>query len=265
MTDHNNPINLDKEPQQDGFDDVNEQPQTVQDDDELSLDKFATDSQTQSQIISDSLNTKQTQQYLEMAHAFADTRSKQTTLLIAGNVIFAGLFALTLAVWSGYPKTKIVPVVNAEPICEVTPSNNPALTDQAVSNFAQMAVLHTNSFSFADHEEKIEWAMSNFYTTDGRLKAVTAIKNLGLLQTVDNNLFTLKANINGTPSVANIEDDGNNKVWTVKIPMQVSVFGATKTPVEVQNVVATATVVAHNATRVNPTGLAIDDVRYLRQ
>lgn len=231
----------------------------------LTLDKLADDSLTQSQIISDSLNTQQTQQYLEMAHAFADTRSKQTSLLLAGNVIFAGLFALTLAVWSGYPKTKIVPVVNAEPICEVTPSNNPALTDQAVSNFAQMAVLHTNSFSFADHEEKIEWAMNNFYTTEGRLKAVTAIKNLGLLQTVDNNLFTLKASINGTPSVANIEEKGDSKIWTVKIPMQVAVFGATKNPIETQNVIATATVVAHNATRVNPTGLAIDDVRYLRQ
>lgn len=244
--------------------DLNTNDPNNEQDKEIRLDELADSSQEQSKLISESLNFSQTQDYLKLAHEHTDNQAKQTLILTVACGVLSFLFLSTLAMWSAYPKTKVVPVLDATAICEVTPDNNPALTDQAVSNFAQMAVLHTNSFSFADHQEKIEWAMSNFYTQTGRAKAVGAIRNLGLLEVIEQEMFTIKSHVNGLPSVANIENDGNNKKWTVKIPIQISVFGATKTPLEVQDVLATATVVAHTASKTNPTGLAIDDVRYLR-
>ena len=232
---------------------------------EPSLKTVADNDDDRSEFLALSMGSDTTQDYLALAHKYTKSQAKTTLFLAVACLILLIMFIIVLSVLAGYPKTKVLPVLNAQAVCEIKPQNNPALNDVVVSQFAQQAIVQTNSFSFADSEEKIEWATSSFYTQKGRLQAVTAIKKLGLLDSVSENLFTLKAGLDGVPSVADIvEKKDGSKEWTIKVPLRLEVYGATKTPLESQSILATVRVVSFEATKVNPTGLAIDEVRYQR-
>lgn len=212
--------------------------------------------------ISEKMGENQTAQLLALSENLLKNKQDKTKILFIALIVMTGLFLMTFIAWLSYPKNRFVAMTNASEICEVTPENNPNLNDKTIALFAQEAVIHTNSFSFADYEQKIEWVMSNYYNDEGRKQAVAGIKSFGLLDTVKDNLFTVKATVNGVPSIADIDKKKN--VWRVYVPILLEVYGATNSPREVQHLLATVDVSAQNASSVNSTGLGVSRVTYER-
>lgn len=212
--------------------------------------------------LSQQMGAIQTKQLLQLSEQLLKDKQDKTRYLVVGFIVMTILFVITFIAWLSYPKNRFIAMTDSSVMCEVTPQKNPNLNDSAIALFAQQAVIHTNSFSFADYEQKIEWVMSNYYNADGRKKAVAGIKSFGLLDTVKDNLFTIKATIDGVPSIADI--DKKNNVWRVHVPILVEIYGATNTPKEVQHIIATVDVSAQNASRVNSMGLGVSNVIYER-
>lgn len=216
----------------------------------------------QSAVLAEQYKKTQTEQLLELSDMLLKNKQDKTKILLYGFILMTCLFLVTLMAWLAYPKNRFVAMTDATQVCEVTPDKNPNLNDKAIINFAQEAVLHTNSFSFADYESKIEWTMSHYYNEEGRRKAVAGIRNLGLLDTVQKNLFTVKATIDGVPSIANI--DKKKASWRIYVPIMVEVYGATNSAKETQKIIATVDVSASNASKINTTGLGVSNVTYER-
>lgn len=194
---------------------------------------------------------------LDLRSARIRTRFLLLVIAILVALLLVLVYASTL-----YPKTVYIPTKDNTAICEVTPENNPYLTDVAISEFGRDGILSLYSINFTNWQDQTDRVFNEFFTSDGRTRTIAALKDSGLIAYVDNNALSLRANSTQTSHVESrgFFPDGT-PYWTVTFPFVVEVYsGREKSPIQVRQYVATTRVVVDRASATNPKGLGIDAV-----
>lgn len=192
--------------------------------------------------------------------------NKASRRFIAFLLVCIGIASLLLAVlvyaFTLYPKTVYIPTKDNAAICEVLPEDNPYLTDLTISEFGRDGILSLYSINFTNWQEQTDRVFDEYFTSDGKIRTIEALKQSGLIAYVDNNALSLRANSTQT---SHVESKGffpnGSPYWTVSFPFVVEVYsGREKEPIQVRQYVATARVVVDRASAMNPKGLGIDAV-----
>lgn len=186
----------------------------------------------------------------------------RTRFLLLIIVLLIILVLILIAVTAQYPKTVYIPTKDNAAICEVTPENNPYLTDLSIAEFGRDGILSLYSINFTNWQSETDRVFDEFFTSDGKIRTIQALKDSGLIAYVDNNALSLRANSTQT---SHVESKGffpdGTPYWTVTFPFVVEVYsGREKEPIQVRQYVATTRVVVDRASAQNPKGLGIDAV-----
>lgn len=187
---------------------------------------------------------------------------KRTSYLLLVCIVLGALLAILVYAFTLYPKTVYIPTKDNAAICEVLPEDNPYLTDLAISEFGRDGILSLYSINFTNWQEQTDRVFDEYFTSDGKIRTIQALKESGLIAYVDNNALSLRANSTKT---SHVESKGffpnGTPYWTVSFPFVVEVYsGREKEPIQIRQYVATARVVVDRASAHNPKGLGIDAV-----
>ena len=187
---------------------------------------------------------------------------KRTSYLLLAVIILSALVIVLVYAFTLYPKTVYIATKDNSAICEVLPQDNPYLTDLAISEFGRDGILSLYSINFTNWQEQTDRVFDEYFTSDGRIRTIEALKQSGLIAYVDNNALSLRANSTKT---SHVESKGffpnGDPYWTVSFPFVVEVYsGREKEPIQIRQYVATARVVVDRASANNPKGLGIDAV-----
>lgn len=187
---------------------------------------------------------------------------KRTAFLIGCMAALSLLLAILIFAFTLYPKTVYIPTKDNTAICEVLPQDNPLLTDITISEFGRDGILSLYSINFTNWQEQTDRVFDQYFTSDGKIRTIQALKESGLIAYVDNNALSLRANSTKT---SHVESKGffpnGTPYWTVSFPFVVEVYsGREKEPIQIRQYVATARVVVDRASASNPKGLGIDAV-----
>lgn len=191
-------------------------------------------------------------------------KASRRTIVFLLACIGIGLILLSILIYAFtlYPKTVYIPTKDNAAICEVMPEDNPYLTDLSISEFGRDGILSLYSINFTNWQEQTDRVFDEYFTSDGKIRTIEALKQSGLIAYVDNNALSLRANSTQT---SHVESKGffpnGSPFWTVTFPFVVEVYsGREKEPIQVRQYVATARVVVDRASAMNPKGLGIDAV-----
>lgn len=199
----------------------------------------------------------------ENAHLTQSVKNfrKQAYISLLVNVCLIILIITLIFAFSQYPKTNYIPTKDNRAICEVSPQDNPNITDATILEFAKEGVLNLYSFDYINYQARTNDALARWFTSQGRIDSVKALDESGILETVNEHALVLKA---GTTSAATIESKGTSNsgkpFWVVKFPMIIDIYSGKTTPQNQQKHMVTVRVVADNASAVNTTGLGITSV-----
>lgn len=186
------------------------------------------------------------------------TARRQNYMSLAVSASLAIVCFAMIMVFLEYPKTRYIPTTDNKAICEVTPENNPNITDVAISDFAKDALLNLYTFDYVNFEDQINDSLARWFSGQGRVDTINAMTTAGITEYVQNNALTLRA---GTTAAAKIERKGRTSLgdpyWVVRFPMVVDVYSGGDRPEDTQSYVVSVRVVAGDATAQNPKGLAI--------
>lgn len=187
---------------------------------------------------------------------------KRTTYLVLAVVSLSILVIVLVYAFTLYPKTVYIPTKDNSAICEVMPEDNPYLTDLAISEFGRDGILSLYSINFTNWQQETDRVFDAYFTSDGKIRTIDALKKSGLIAYVDNNALSLRASSTRT---SHVESKGffpnGDPYWTVSFPFVVEVYsGREKEPIQTRQYSATARVVVDRASAHNPKGLGIDAV-----
>lgn len=174
------------------------------------------------------------------------------------SICLAILVAVLLAAFMSYPKTRYIPTYDNKAICEVTPENNPNITDVSIADFAKDGILNLYTFDYVNHEKQINDTLDRWYTPKGRIDTINAMAAIEILDFVKKKALTLQA---GATSAAKIEQKGRTAAgepyWIVRFPLVIDIYSGGAQPEDTQNYIATVRVVASTASAQNSKGLGI--------
>lgn len=196
----------------------------------------------------------------ENAHLTQNIKEYRRNFFLACLVaICLGVLVLVLfSAWLSYPKTTYIPTYDNKAICEVTPENNPNITDVSIADFAKDGILNLYTFDYVNHEKQINDTLDRWYTPKGRVDTINAMAAIEILDFVKNKALTLQA---GATSAAKIEQKGRTPAgepyWIVRFPLVIDIYSGGAQPEDTQNYIATVRVVASTASAQNPKGLGI--------
>ncbi len=228
------------------------------DDDELSVDSLRL-------IIDEYRLTGQLDSGLILvARQNADLRDQvkvernRTTKSLALNVVLVILLCILAYGLIVFPKYSTVQTVDNSVICEVSPEDNPMLTDAAIQDFAKMAVLSSYSFDYINYKESIDSATTRYFTSEGRTAFNKALKNSGSLAYIINNQLIMRSMTIATPQ---IEEKGKSNsgapYWIVRMPITTEFYTGDTKPADTQSFVAQVRIVITKRDALNPRGLGV--------
>lgn len=198
--------------------------------------------------------------YRENAHLMQNAKNarRQMFMSLAVSTALAAIIVAMLIVFSQYPKTRYIPTTDNKAICEVTPENNPNITDVSIADFAKDAILNLYTFDYVNYEDQINNNLGRWFSAQGRIDTVNAMGQAGITDYVKQHALTLRA---GTTAAAKIEKKGRTSsgapYWVVRFPMVVDVYSGGDKPEDTQKYVVSVRVVADDASAQNPKGLAV--------
>lgn len=183
---------------------------------------------------------------------------RQMLMSMGVNIALASLVVAMIVAFGSYPKTRYIPTSDNRAICEVTPENNPNITDVTIADFAKDAILNLYTFDYINHEDQINANLARWFTASGRVDTINAMSAAGITDFVKNNALTLRA---GTTAAAKIEQKGRTPTgqpyWVVRFPMVVDVYSGGARPEDSQRYTVSVRVIADNASAQNPKGLGV--------
>ncbi|UZA04806.1 DotI/IcmL family type IV secretion protein (plasmid) [Moraxella bovis] len=190
------------------------------------------------------------------------TQKKHILILLVSLLCLIVLVIILFVGFMSYPKNRFIATKDNSAICEVSPQNNPNLTDASIADFAKDGVVSLYSFNYVNYSSHIEDVLGRYYTPKGRIDASKAIQSL--VTEVNNKALTINS---GLAAAAKIEQKGidglGRPYWTVSFPMIIDIYSGTKQPVNNQYFIVTAQVLADNASSQNPRGLGITAVTFV--
>lgn len=190
-----------------------------------------------------------------------NTNRKLFTYSIASNLLLLLLLIMMIIAFFAYPKTRYIPTKNAAEICEVTPENNPTLTDATISEFGKDAILNLYTFDYVNYEKQMNNTLDHFFTPNGRAATVKAMEEAGVTKYATDNALTFRATaMNSARIEERSKDSDNNTYWVVRFPMVLDIYSGKTAPISTQKHLVTVRVVAKTATAQNPNGLGVSSV-----
>lgn len=175
--------------------------------------------------------------------------------------ILAGVLALLLSLFAIYPKYSVVQTTDNSVICEISPKDNPLLTDVAIQDFGKMAVLSAYTFDYINYRDQINDATTRYFTADGRAAFNKAMRTSGSLSHIISNTLIMKTMAANVPQIEEkgIDNKGRN-YWLVKMPVITEFYAGQAKPVDVQRFIARARIVSEPRDAFNTKGLGVDSL-----
>lgn len=184
-------------------------------------------------------------------------RSLNLTLIIA-IIVASVVIVIMLFLFAAYPKYKFFQTVDNSVICEISPQNNPALTDAAIQDFARISVLSAYTFDYLNYRDQLDNATTRYFTSEGRAAFNQALRNSGSLNHIIANNLSMKTVVT---SAAQIEDKGvdNNgqAYWVVRMPVTTEFYTGGTKPADVQKFVAMVRIVSTKRDALNTKGIGV--------
>lgn len=196
----------------------------------------------------------------ENAHLTQNVKNYRKNFFLAClvSIVLAILLVVLVIAISSYPKIRYIPTFDNRAICEVTPENNPNITDVSIADFAKDAVLNLYTFDYVNHEGQINSTLERWFTPKGRIDTINAMTAINILEFVKQNALTLQA---GTTAAAKIEQKGRTPngepYWIVRFPLIIDIYSGGAQPEDTQQYIVTVRVVASTASAQNPKGLGV--------
>ena len=180
--------------------------------------------------------------------------------LVIISILLVVIFLL-LSLFAVYPKYSVVQTTDNSVICEISPKDNPMLTDVAIQDFAKMAVLSVYTFDYINYREQINDATTRYFTSDGRAGFNKALRTSGALSHIISNTLIMKALATNVPQIEEkgIDNNGRN-FWLVKMPVITEFYAGQPKPVDVQRFIARARIVTEPRDAFNTKGLGVDSL-----
>lgn len=203
----------------------------------------------------------------ELEVAYSERRS---LLISIGGLSFVlllmlvTLFFLVRAVATEFPKRQFVYTTNAASVCAFTPLEEPGdVTDAIVRTFATEVAIDMHALDYVNFRSTLDRVTATNFTADARVAAAEALRDSGILRTVTQQFFILRAVQRDTAAiVAQGVEDGRYR-WRVRVPVTLAYTtrGREEAPTyrpEDRDIVLT--VVRAEQTAANPRGLVVSGI-----
>ena len=190
---------------------------------------------------------------------YKDLRS-QNKILGTSIVIGLLIIGLLLYLFSVYPKYKVVQTTNNGPICELSPENNPMLTDVSIQDFSRLAVLSIYNISYVDWRNQIESATTRYFTTEGRASINKALRENGVVDYIIQNNLIMKSVIISTPQIDEKGEEGGKPYWIVQVPIVIEFYSGKPKPIDTQKFVAQVKITTSIRDAFNPKGIGVSNL-----
>lgn len=179
--------------------------------------------------------------------------------LFTGISVSANVFLVWLAFFH-FPQESLVWTSNAGAVCQAAPINQPKVHQQLAANLAVEAAISIYSYDHLNWKKTISMVAERYFTSDFRDQFIPIFGDSANLKAVIQNYYIVTATqIDGKP--AQISKKGVRKgayFWEIQVPLRVSyVAGRTS---EEEKVLATVTVMQVDPSRINPSGIAVDNI-----
>lgn len=185
----------------------------------------------------------------------ADKARKRSALV---TVVLSGVLISMIWAFMSYPKNKYIATMDNQAICPVDAANNPNITDAQIANFAQSAATQLYTMDYINYPDQVEATLTRYFTSQGRVDAVSSFEQAGTLTNVATNALTLRAGATHAPRVEEkgIGSDGV-PFWVVRFPMVIDIYSGAATPKDSKKYIVSVRLRSDSANASNPTGLGV--------
>lgn len=191
----------------------------------------------------------------QIRHQRGLSKSLITGLSVSGCVI---LFLSYL--FYVYPKYKVIPTTNNSAVCELSPEENPLLTDVSIQDFAKMGILSTYSIGYVDWRNQLDQATTRYYTSKGRASIHVALKESALIDYIIQNNLVMKSMAISVPQINEKGTEKGVSYWIVQMPLAIEFYSGKSTPADTQKFIAQVKIVTSMRDAFNPKGIGIDSL-----
>lgn len=208
----------------------------------------------------------------ELEVAFSERKSLQRSiivLLILLMVLLGILVVLVRANMAIFPRHKVVYTTNAEAVCAFTPvAERGNVTGAVVENFAANVVRELHLLDYVNYRSTLARVMDRHFTPEAREATTRAMLTSGILRTVVQQGFVIRALPNDRPTLLR-EGIGVREVggmpeptytWVLRVPIKVAYAyrGADNAPnYRPEDRDVYMTVIRTSPSAANPTGLLV--------
>lgn len=200
----------------------------------------------------------------ELNLAFSERRS--LVMSIIGLIILLALMIVTLAILirattSQFPKREFVYTTNAAAVCAFTPLDQKGeVTDATIRNFATQVAIELHALDYVNFRSTLDRVTATKFTSEARVAAAEALRDSGILSTVTQKFYILRAVQRDTSVIIEQGVVKGRYQWRVRVPITLAYTnrgrkGSPNYRPENRDIVLT--VVRTEQTAANPLGLLI--------
>ena len=200
----------------------------------------------------------------ELNLAFSERRSLMMSII--GLSILLALMILTLvilirATTTQFPKREFVYTTNAAAVCAFTPLDQQGeVTDANIRNFATQTAIELHALDYVNFRSTLDRVTATHFTPEARVAAAEALRDSGILRTVTQQFYILRAVQRDTAVITQQGVVNGRYQWRVRVPITLAYTsrGREGTPSyrpEERDIVLT--VIRTEQTAANPLGLLI--------
>lgn len=197
----------------------------------------------------------------ELEKEVYESKRDNTSRLVG--IIIVSWIAIAFLVWLAffyYPKKEFVWTSNAAAVCAVTPIGEPHIHPQVAVNFASEAAIGIYSYDYINYRRSITQTAEKYFTPEFRDQFMPVFADSANLKAVLENYYIVSAinPANKPPQIEKVGTKGGAYFWDVQVPLKV--YYASGRKVNEENVLATVRVIRTDPSRINPTGIAVDNI-----
>lgn len=168
----------------------------------------------------------------ELEIAFSERKSLRRSIMVLVClliILLAILFVLVRANMAIFPRHKVVYTTNAQAVCAFTPvAERGNVTGALVENFAANVVRELHLLDYVNYRSTLARVMDQHFTPEAREASTRAMLTSGLLRTVVEQGFVIRALPNDRPSIlregVGIREVGGvsepTYMWVLRVPHQ---------------------------------------------
>lgn len=208
----------------------------------------------------------------ELEIAFSERKSLRRSIMVLVClliILLAILFVLVRANMAIFPRHKVVYTTNAQAVCAFTPvAERGNVTGALVENFAANVVRELHLLDYVNYRSTLARVMDQHFTPEAREASTRAMLTSGLLRTVVEQGFVIRALPNDRPSIlregVGIREVGGvsepTYMWVLRVPIKIAYAyrGSDNTPnYRPEDRDVYMTVIRTSPSAANPSGLLV--------